>query len=140
MLTKKDFGRLEKVFHTLPLTKGLTFWKRVDGCVALSLNFPYSGIQGVAEIDTFFFDEEEIESYQAFADALLERAEQYDPIESLFQIFSMRKAHEGEERAKRCLRCDLEFVDTVNDYLFKLAEIAQDVANSNGDISDFVLE
>lgn len=140
MLGTKDFGKLEKVFRSLHLTKRLTFGEDEDGNAVLTINFPYSDIQDVVPIDTFYFWGEELESYQAFADALMERAKEYDPIECLFHIVDVRISRDGDKRMKACLRCDLAFVDTVQDLLYELADIAQDVANSNGDISDFVLE
>ena len=132
MLTKKDFGRLEKAFRSIRHTECLTFGDDGFG-VLLRLNLSYkTGVEGFQGVDTFFFDKEDLESYEVFAQALKEKAEQYDPIDALFKIVDRRKFRDGEAMAKEWLRYDLTFVDTIKTLLPRLAYTAHVVAECYG--------
>jgi len=123
MLSKQERVAFEKAFRSLHLTKDLRL--RVDEDeVILALNLPYTDLEG---IDTFSFYGEDIESPESFSQALQKLADDYDPIDELVIIFRMRMSAVNEERAKDCLRCDLDFVDTVDRYLGQLALLSKKV-------------
>lgn len=122
MLSKTERGRFEKAFRSFHLTQDLGL--RVDEDeIILSLNIPYTDVEG---FDTFSFYGEDIESAESFALALSRLAEDFDPIDTLLNIYQMR-ASTNVERAKDCLRYDLAYADTVDRTLSQLALAAKGV-------------
>lgn len=122
MLSKQERVVFEKAFRSLHLTKGLSL--RVDEEeVILALNLPYTDLDCR---NTFYFYGEDIESPESFSQALQNLAYDYDPIDELVDIFRMR-ASVNEDMAKNFLRCDLDFVDTVDSYLGQLAVLSKKV-------------